>query len=553
MTTQTAGPLPALAPAPADRPAVHADVEMSRLDHLLDALAEVQAAIGTLEGRRAVLLAEAAQLAERAEARLVDDGGTAARATSSRRQELARRAVVAEVATVLHVGEHAAGTLCDHADALRAKAPRTLALLSAGRCSWAHAARVARHVADLDEGDARRVEESVAPVLTTSTPGQVDARARRARENVHPEPVEVRHARAVEARGVYLDDGRDGMAWLSAHLPAVVAHAAYDRLTSTATGLRDQNGSLGRSQGMADALAALLLDDGTLDRTCMPTSARPALNVPDVTEPPGPAPSSTIPALAALARSIRPRVTVTVPVLTLLGAADVPGELDGYGPVGPEAARELAELAPSLRRVLTHPETGVPLSVGRESYTVPSALRAALARRDETCRFPGCGVAAHRADLDHTTDWAAGGTTSADNLAHLCRRHHVLKHQTGWSVRRVAPDEAGGDGATGDRPGLGGTLEWTSPTGRRHVTRPDGRPPASIHRSVPEPPVPPGLEPPAPPDVEPLTSPGPQRLASPGPEPPAPPDVEPLTSPDPEASALPGATPPPHGFGEPPF
>ncbi|WP_407319219.1 DUF222 domain-containing protein [Isoptericola halotolerans] len=321
-----------------------------------------------------------------------------------RRQELARRAVLAEVATVLHVGEHAAGTLCDHANALRAKAPRTLATLSEGRCSWAHASRVARHVADLDDDAAGRVEEAVAPALVTSTPGQIDARVRRARECLHPEPVEVRHAWAVEARGVHLDDGRDGMAWLSAHLPAVVAHAAYDRLARAATSLRGEGASLRRGHAMADAFAALLLDDGTLDRTCVPTlpdpaPSEPVLSEPDSPEQPAPSPpplfltqqssfqepsapprptappplAPTMPSLAALARSIRPRVTVTVPVLTLLGVADIPGDLDAYGPVSPDVARELAGLAPSLRRVLAHPESGVALSVGRESYTVPSA------------------------------------------------------------------------------------------------------------------------------------------------------------------------------------
>ncbi|WP_407319218.1 HNH endonuclease signature motif containing protein [Isoptericola halotolerans] len=107
-------------------------------------------------------------------------------------------------------------------------------------------------------------------------------------------------------------------------------------------------------------------------------------------------------------------------------------------------------------------------------------------------------MAADRADLDHTTDWALGGTTSADNLAHLCRKHHVLKHRTRWSVRRAAPGRTGSDASTGEPLGLGGVLEGTSPTGRRHVTRPDGRPPASIHRSLPEPVVP--LEPPGLPD-----------------------------------------------------
>jgi hypothetical protein len=53
-------------------------------------------------------------------------------------------------------------------------------------------------------------------------------------------------------------------------------------------------------------------------------------------------------------------------------------------------------------------------------------------------------------DVDHTVDAALGGETSIRNLAHLCRRHHTLKHATDWSVRQLE----------------GGVLEWRSPGGR---------------------------------------------------------------------------------------
>src|SRR5690606_5703772 len=153
-----------------------------------------------------------------------------------------------------------------------------------------------------------------------------------------------------------------------------------------ATALHAETDSLTVSQGRADALAALLLDDGTLDQSAVP--AQPASAAP---RPPAQDPALTrpVPSIAAIARHIRPQVTVTVPVLTLLGVSDIPADLDGHVPIAPDMARELAALAPSLRRVLTHPESGIPLSVGRESYTAPSALKAELARRDATCRFPG--------------------------------------------------------------------------------------------------------------------------------------------------------------------
>ncbi|MEB0268080.1 HNH endonuclease, partial [Cryobacterium sp. 10I5] len=69
------------------------------------------------------------------------------------------------------------------------------------------------------------------------------------------------------------------------------------------------------------------------------------------------------------------QVNVTVPVLTLLGKSAEPGYLAGYGPIDPETARRLAAGAPSFTRLLTHPETGVVLSMGRDTYKVPAALK----------------------------------------------------------------------------------------------------------------------------------------------------------------------------------
>ena len=154
-------------------------------------------------------------------------------------------------------------------------------------------------------------------------------------------------------------------------------------------------------------------------------------------------------------RGVVPTVAVTVPVLTLLGHGEEPGHLEGYGPVDPATARELAARAPSFARVLTHPETGAVLSVGRDRYAVPADLKTWLRLRDETCRFPGCARRAARCDIDHVVPWHHGGTTDHDNLVHLCRRHHRLKHETGWTLERL---DARAPTGRGD-PGPGDTTD----------------------------------------------------------------------------------------------
>ena len=76
------------------------------------------------------------------------------------------------------------------------------------------------------------------------------------------------------------------------------------------------------------------------------------------------------------------------------------------------------------------------LGVGRKTRAVPPSLRRALKARDGCCRFPGCtntrGLHAH-----HLEHWADGGPTDLENLILLCRRHHRLVHEDGWTVNHA--------------------------------------------------------------------------------------------------------------------
>ena len=132
-----------------------------------------------------------------------------------------------------------------------------------------------------------------------------------------------------------------------------------------------------------------------------------------------------------------------------LGAEDSGGQLEDGAPLRPETARRLACDA-SIVRILER--DGRPLSVGRRTRTVPPALRRALQTRDHCCRFPGCTQRRflHAHHIDH---WAHGGLTDLDNLIHLCRFHHRLVHEGGYTL---------------ERNGLRGTLRFRRPDQRYH-------------------------------------------------------------------------------------
>ena len=72
------------------------------------------------------------------------------------------------------------------------------------------------------------------------------------------------------------------------------------------------------------------------------------------------------------------------------------------------------------------------LDVGRKARTIPPSLRRALESRDRGCRFPGCGL--RFTDAHHIEHWADGGETKLRNLVLLCRFHHRLVHEEGYTV-----------------------------------------------------------------------------------------------------------------------
>jgi hypothetical protein len=221
------------------------------------------------------------------------------------------------------------------------------------------------------------------------------------------------------------------MAWFHAYLPADTASAMWNRTRALARGLQGPDESRTLAQLCADIFAAAVLSNGQ--------------TVQDGQDSGG---------TVAEVRTPHAEVLVTVPVFSLMGLTDEPAMLDGHGPIPASMARKLvADGAGSFYRVLVDPRDGAPLEIGRTSYRVTKAIRRWLRLRDGKCPFPGCSNNSLDNEADHLLAWHHGGTTGVSNLGQPCRKHHRLRHTSGWTPTPATKNEPPG---------------WISPSGRRY-------------------------------------------------------------------------------------
>lgn len=208
---------------------------------------------------------------------------------------------------------------------------------------------------------------------------------------------------------------------------------------------------------------------------CIRAQAHPADN-----------PSATSPAVAD---DSAPRAPADPAPSLHLRLEGVEGELGDGTPLADETWRRLA--CDSEVITLIEDALGRPLGVGRQSRRISARLRRALQQRDRGCRFPTC-TANRFVDAHHVRFWSDGGPTELENLVLLCRFHHRLVHEAGYSVRdrgeqtftfhrpdgTLLPAAAPAPGGDADRPardntaaGLTVTPDTTVPTW--DGTRPD--------------------------------------------------------------------------------
>ncbi|WP_334152381.1 HNH endonuclease signature motif containing protein [Microbacterium sp.] len=334
----------------------------------------------------------------------------------------------------------------------------------------------------VDAGTLGMYDEAAVVVGEQDTPMRTRALVRQLAAALAGATVVERHRIAAAERTVTMRSVDDGLALISIVLPEHLAAAVMDRLTRLARQV------IAARDDVEPLLDMDLLDDG--EDPVFPEDldwSDPMLDESaifgDDTFTTDPLPEPCVEVIPADTRTmdqlradlmtdllltsdpttprgtavehVQARIQVTVAATTLAGTDDRPAELDGFGPIDPDIARELAAGTGGWSRLFLDP-TG--MITESDTYTPTEAMRRFLRARDQHCRFPGCRMPVHRCQIDHNHDHALGGRTTLDNLSHFCTGHHVLKHpgiddRHRWSARQRA----------------GGDIEWISPLGHSYT------------------------------------------------------------------------------------
>ncbi len=383
-----------------------------------------------------------------------------------------------EIAARLGTSRQAGRELVEASKLLAGELMATGDALEVGDLDWGKAKIVVAALKDVPWQVAQVVEDVVLPTAGERTPTQLRADLQKALIAVDPADAEKRTARAVDTRRVCKPKVLpDGMAGIWSVLPAFVATAIDTALSDAAHKAQRAGDTRTIDQLRADAYTATLLgDDGC---TCDDAGVAAGETRESVGNTESGADSgadsdsgtsegsavdsdagSALPGASRCAARTGSGIggvaghDVTVSLATLLGLDEDPAQLAGYGAITAQTARRLAANG-TWRRLVTDPQTGTVLDVGKTRYRPPEDLAEIIRARDPYCVSPICNAASHHCDLDHRVPFnpdGTGGATSTENISPACRRDHLLKTHAGWTYDRAD----------------NGTITWTTPTGHTY-------------------------------------------------------------------------------------
>ncbi|MGY1738208.1 DUF222 domain-containing protein [Geodermatophilus sp. SYSU D00684] len=170
---------------------------------------------------------------------------------------------VDEVALALGTTTRAAAAQLEEAVTLVERLPATLAMLSRGELTHAHARQMVAVVGPVrDDAVRAEIEAHVLRLRGDKTPPQLGDCARRIVLRKDAEAAGRRLVAAVRGRGVRMHDRRDGTASLVIDLPLPVCAAIHRTLEAHAERVRVDGDERTRQQRMADVVADLVLRPG---------------------------------------------------------------------------------------------------------------------------------------------------------------------------------------------------------------------------------------------------------------------------------------------------
>lgn len=410
-----------------------------------------------------------------------------------RRRPSGMTGVVAQVALARRESPVQGASHVRLAVALTRHMPHTLAALEAGELSEWRAQIIVRETATLANEQRSLVDAEVVgdPAQPVGMLGdrELARRVRAVAYRVDAASVLARAAKAQADRRVTLRPAPDTMAYVTALLPVAQAVAAHAALTAAADAARAAGDERGKGQVMADTL---------VERVTGQQSAE----------------------------AVPVEVQLVMSVGALLAADDTPAQVQGYGTVPAQWARDL--LTPPdwtttcgpgsdpgvfdgsargaaadavedgdgpagarvwLRRIFAHPVSGALVAMDSSRRVFDGGLRRFLLARDAgTCRTPWCDAPARH--LDHVRDHAEGGLTSAANGQGLCVRCNHTKQLPGFTATTVTGEEAGAPHTVVTRTPTGHTYSSTAPPLLPGLAPPEPREPTQSDG----PPAPLGLD-----------------------------------------------------------
>jgi hypothetical protein len=429
----------------------------------------------------AAALARLAEAAVRyADARIADDTAEANKSALPKRKRAKPGEFVAdELALMLREQPYPVRCLLARSRRMAADLPTVWEAFRRGELDFEQIRvidRVARRVSEA--ATLAAIDDQVIEAAQTRSPKQLGGWLLRLVVQLEPLAFAERHRRALAERRVTVVQGADGIGYVTGEVSAADAAAIDAMLAATARSLGADDPRT-EQQRRSDLFADLLLgrlafDDSDIDAGDSDTDSEVAeepaatsaaaesdhseecewLEVEDIDpdtgellgtqlqpvsadgEPIGepinpqsnPIPAGT-PSFTKRPRTIR--IGVVVPLASLLGASDCPGELaDRSGFIPGDTLKDLiaetlehdSRIEVLFTRLLT--DNGGRLLDTTELGRYPSArLAEAIKIRAGTCGFPTCTVPADRCDLDHHQP-APDGPTSGTNMDPFCRRHH---------------------------------------------------------------------------------------------------------------------------------
>jgi Domain of unknown function (DUF222) len=400
-----------------------------------------------------------------------------------------------EIALALGMSRPATMKLIDLAVALATRLDATAAALAAGEVDYLKAKIIAEATSVLDDEAAGNAEKLALMWAGGSfkgkTPGEIGKLIDRAAVAADPEAAENRRKAAEKTARVETWRETPGtMALAATGLNPQVAMEAEQAIQDTAAAYKKAG-----ITGDMDNLRARAMTDKILG-----------------TDPLGGEQAG---------RGFRADVHLTLPVmflplLTLLGLADNPGEADGWGALDPALVRDLGTRAAAAgeasrwhltlvdengwavghgcaatKRGAKRDETGnsgamrdswedtnwtlnlpggdartftlnpIPVWDCDHRYETskhdPSPLLRHLTEvRDGSCVQVGCHRPAARCDFEHAIPFEQGGKTCGCNGGPKCRRDHQIKQARNWQAIQIAP----------------GFHQWITPSGRSYTRQP---------------------------------------------------------------------------------